>query len=293
MKERGYLAKKVGFFGIIGNIFLFIIKIIIGLISNSRAMIADSFNSAGDIFASFMTWLGSRISSVPNDDDHNFGHGKAEYIFSLLIGVSMIIVAIKLLYDSILSVINQSIITYSIFLIIVAVVTIITKIGLYIYSSYIYKKTENMLVKSNMLDHRNDIIVTSFTLIAIILSKYCIFWFDGIVGIGISIWIFFVGIKIFKESYDVLMDTSMDIESKKKIHDILKEYNDIKRVGQIYSIPIGYNYIVVLTIYVDGRMHTATSHKIADEIEGKIRKDITRIDDVIVHIEPNIQKKNK
>lgn len=293
MKERGYLAKKVGFFGIIGNIFLFIIKIIIGLISNSRAMIADSFNSAGDIFASFMTWLGSRISSVPNDDDHNFGHGKAEYIFSLLIGVSMIIVAIKLLYDSILSVINQSIITYSIFLIIVAVVTIITKIGLYIYSSYIYKKTENMLVKSNMLDHRNDIIVTSFTLIAIILSKYGIFWFDGIVGIGISIWIFFVGIKIFKESYDVLMDTSMDIESKKKIHDILKEYNDIKRVGQIYSIPIGYNYIVVLTIYVDGRMHTATSHKIADEIEGKIRKDITRIDDVIVHIEPNIQKKNK
>lgn len=291
--ERNYLTRKVGILGIIGNIFLFIIKIIIGLISHSRAMIADSFNSAGDIFASFMTWLGSHISSVPNDDDHNFGHGKAEYIFSLLIGISMLIVAIKLLYDSVCSIINHDIVTYSIFLVIISVITIITKICLYMYSRYVYKKYDNMLVKSNMLDHRNDIIVTTFTLIAVILSKYGIYWFDGFVGISISIWIFIVGIKIFKESYDVLMDTAIDLESKKKILDILKSYSNIKRIGGIYSIPIGYNYIVVLTIYVDGRMHTATSHKIADEIEEMIRKEIKRIEDVIVHIEPNKEKKNK
>ena len=87
--------------------------IIIGLISNSRAMIADSFNSAGDIFASFMTWLGNRISSVPNDNDHNFGHGKAQYIFSMLIGISMMIVAIKLLYDSVISLVYGNIVNYS------------------------------------------------------------------------------------------------------------------------------------------------------------------------------------
>ena len=81
MKERNKLTRKVGILGIVGNIFLFIIKIIVGIISNSMSMIADSFNSAGDIFASFMTWLGNRISSVPNDEDHNYGHGKAEYIF--------------------------------------------------------------------------------------------------------------------------------------------------------------------------------------------------------------------
>ena len=291
MKERELLTKRVGILGILGNIFLFIIKITIGLISNSRAMIADSFNSAGDVFASFMTWLGSRISGVPNDDDHNYGHGKADYIFSLLISISMLIVAIKLLYDSVMSIINNEIVTYSILLIVICVITIITKMSLYIYSKYIYKKTDNILVKSNMLDHRNDIIVTTFTLIAIILTKYGIYWFDGVVGIGISIWIFIVGIKIFKESYDVLMDTAIDNNSKKKILNILKEYHDIKRVGIIYSIPIGYNYVIVVTIYVDGRMHTATSHKIADEIECKIRKEVERIEDVIVHIEPFNEKK--
>ena len=70
----------------------------------------------------------------------------------------------------------------------------------------------------------------------------------------------------------------------------VKSYDDIKRIGIIYSIPIGYNYIVVLTIYVDGRMHTATSHKLADEIEKKILKDNKRIKNVIVHIEPFIKK---
>ena len=290
MKEKDYLTKKVGLLGMLGNIFLFIIKIIIGLISNSRAMIADSFNSAGDIFASFMTWLGSRISSVPNDDDHNYGHGKAEYIFSMLISVSMVVVAIKLLVDSFLSIVNHSEVTYSLLLIVVSIVTIITKVCLYLYSHHVYKKYDSLLVKSNMLDHRNDIIITTFTLIAIILTKYGIFWFDGVVGVGISIWIFIVGIRIFKESYDVLMDTAIDNDSKKKILSILKSYSDIKKIGQIYSIPIGYNYIVVLTIFVDGRMHTATSHKIADEIENRIRKSNSRIEDVIVHIEPFKEK---
>ena len=68
---------------IIGNIFLLIIKAIIGFMSHSQALIADSFNSAGDIFASLMTFIGNKIASEPNDEDHNLGHGKAEYIFSM------------------------------------------------------------------------------------------------------------------------------------------------------------------------------------------------------------------
>ncbi len=293
MNERDNLAKKVGILGIIGNTILFIIKIIIGVISNSRSMIADSFNSAGDVFASFMTWLGSRISGVPNDNDHNFGHGKAEYIFSMLIGISMMVVAIKLLYDSIMSLINGNVVTYSIYLIIICVITILVKIWLFIYSKIIYEKYNNLLVESNMLDHRNDIIITSLTLIAIILTKYEIYWFDGVVGILISLWIFKVGLSIFKESYDVLMDTAIDNESKHRILGVIKEYKEIKKIGNIYSIPVGYNYIVVLTIFVDGRMHTATSHELADEIEDRIKNGNERISDVIVHIEPFSKKIDK
>ena len=98
MNEEKYITtKKAGIYGIIGNIFLLMIKATIGFITKSQAMIADSINSAGDIFASLMTFIGNRIASVPNDEDHNLGHGKAEYIFSMFISIAMIVVSAKLL----------------------------------------------------------------------------------------------------------------------------------------------------------------------------------------------------
>jgi len=279
-------AKKIGIIGIIGNLFLFIIKITVGFISNSQAMIADSFNSAGDIFASLMTWIGNKISSVPNDEDHNFGHGKAEYLFSMFISISMMLVALKMLYDSTLSIIVNNKLIFSWSLIIVCLITIIIKFFLYLYAKSLYKKDNNLLVKANMVDHRNDCIITLFTTIAILLTRANIFWFDGVVGIGISVWIFIVGIEIFKESYNVLMDSSIDNDSRKKILSIIKGEKEIKRIGTLYSIPIGYKYIVVITVFINGKMSTSKSHKIADKLEKEILSQIDKIESVIVHVEP-------
>ena len=284
--ERNIIAKKVSIWGIIGNFFLFLIKIVIGILSYSQSMIADSFNSAGDVFASFMTWIGNRISSVPNDNDHNFGHGKAEYIFSMLISISMIVVAGYLFYDSLQSIIYGNQLIFSYYLLIVCLITFIVKIALYLYAKKNYLKKANLLIKANMLDHRNDMVITLFTTISIILAKNNIYFVDGIVGIGISLWIFITGVKIFKESYDVLMDISLDNESKNNLLEIIQSYHEVKRIGNIYSIPIGYKYIVVLTIFVDGQMQTKDSHLIADEIENKIIKNSDKIEQVIVHVEP-------
>lgn len=284
------IASKVGICGVIGNIFLFLIKFFIGIVSQSQAMIADSINSATDIFASLMTFIGSKISSVPNDEDHNFGHGKAEYIFSMLISISMMALSVKIFYDSLVSVINNSKIIFSKTLIIVCIITILTKLGLYIYTKVINKEN-NLLVRANMIDHRNDILLTSLTLIAIILSYFNIYWFDGVVGMFIGIWIFLSSINIFIESYNILMDEAIDVDSKDLILAILKENKDIKRIGTLYSVPIGNKYIVVLTIYVDGNMKTNKSHAIADEMSETIVSIIPKIQNVIIHVEPYNHKK--
>jgi len=278
-------TKRAGIWGIFGNIFLLIIKAIVGFVSNSQAMIADAANSAGDIFASLMTFIGNRIASEPGDKTHNFGHGKAEYIFSLFISISMVFVAAKLLYDSTLSLILQETFLFSWFLVAVCIVTIVVKLFLFIYTYKLSKKYNNILLEANMKDHRNDCIVTTFTLISILLSLVNIYWFDGIVGIGISIWICYTGIKILIESYNVLMDTSIDSATEKMILDIAHSYKDIKNLDEISSTPVGYQYIIVLTIYVDGNLSTFDSHKLADSLE----QDITKLDKVyktIVHVNP-------
>ena len=104
--DRFKSAKKASILGISGNIFLLIIKGIIGFITGSRSMIADAMNSASDIFSSLMTLIGNKIASLPSDEDHNLGHGKAEYIYSLLISITMIILGLTVATNSIKSLIN-------------------------------------------------------------------------------------------------------------------------------------------------------------------------------------------
>lgn len=285
MEDKFTITKKAGIYGIIGNIFLLIIKTIVGFISHSQAMIADSFNSAGDIFASLMTFIGNKIASVPNDEDHNLGHGKAEYIFSMFISISMIFVSSKLLYDSVFSLILGSELKFSWFLVIVCIATIITKLCLFFYTKRAYQKHHNILLEANMKDHKNDCIVTTFTLLSVLLTLVNMYWFDSIVGIGISIWICYTGVTIFIESYNVLMDISVDDKTKSLILDIVHSYKEIKEVKEIVSTPVGDKYLVFLTISLDGNMSTFESHKLADNLENDVNA-LDKIYKTVVHVDP-------
>ena len=249
-------------------------------------MIADSVNSASDIIASLMTFIGNKISSEPKDKDHNFGHGKAEYIFSLFISITMILVSIKLLASSINSLLTKSYFEFSWMLVIVCILTIITKFILFIYTKKLYKKYDNILLKSNYIDHRNDCLVTTCTLISILFGLLGIYWVDGLVGIGISIWILITGIGIFIESYNILMDISLDEKTKETIMELVKKHKDIKNCYNLYSAPIGYEYLVVFTIAVDGNMSTYDSHYLANLLEKEIEK-IDKVDKAVVHVHPD------
>ena len=168
--DRYESTQKASVLGIIGNIFLLIIKGTVGLFTRSQAMIADSVNSAGDIFSSLMTFIGNKIASKPKDSDHHLGHGKAEYIFSMLVSISMIVVSIKLLESSIKALVHPEGYSFSWWLVVVCIITIIVKLSLYIYTHSLAKTHNNILLEANAKDHIKDCVVTSFNLIASILS---------------------------------------------------------------------------------------------------------------------------
>ena len=271
--------------GIIGNLFLLIIKWLIGFVSHSQAMIADSINSASDIISSFLTFVGNKIASKPRDDDHHLGHGKAEYIYSMLISFLIILVAINVFKDAVMSFFRASEFNLSIWYIVVCLITIFVKLALFLYTNHIYKKHHNLLLLANSKDHRNDMIVTMFTLISGIFGYFGIYWVDSLVGIGIAIFILVTGIKIFLESYNVLMDKAMNEETKKEVMDIISKYQEVKKIQHFNATPVGYMYQVSFTIFVDGNLSTYESHDIANRLE----KDITALDDIyltIIHVNP-------
>ncbi len=283
--DRYKSANITGILGIIGNVFLLIIKAIAGIISNSQALLADAFNSAGDIFSSLMTFIGNKISSKAADKDHHLGHGKAEYIYSMLISISMFLLSATMIKNVILNLIHKEYIVYSNWLILVCLITIITKLSLYLYTTYLYKKTENILILANSKDHRNDVFITSLTLISILFSnKYILI--DSIAGILISIWIMITAIKLFIESYDVLMDKSMDQETEDKVLKIIERHKEVLKINHFNSTPVGYRYQISFTIFVDGNLSTFESHEIANSLEREIEKEIPEIYLSVIHVNP-------
>ena len=280
-------AYKASILGILGNIFLLIIKLIAGFITNSQAMISDAVNSLSDIVSSVMTYIGNKIASKEADDYHILGYGKAEYIFSLLISITMILLSLQLIYNSINSLFSPYNYTFSWAIIIVTITTIIIKFLLFIYTRNIAKSYNNLLIEANALDHRNDCFISTFNLIAGIFGII-----DGIVGTLIASWIFVTGIKLFRESYDVLMDKAIDENGIAKILKVVKKYPEIIKINHLNTTPVGFQYKVSLSIFVDGNLSTFKSHDIANKLE----KDLMKLPEIylaIIHVNPIDLKKYK
>lgn len=284
--DRYISTKRASILGILGNIFLLIIKGLIGFFTNSQAMIADTFNSFGDVFSSFMTYIGNKISSKEADEDHNLGHGKAEYIFSFLISIVMIITSLSVIKGAITTFINNSKIDFNYLLVIVCIITIIIKLSLYLYTRSIYKKNHNILIKANSDDHRNDCFITLLTLVSTICGIYGYRLVDIIIAIIISIWIGYTALKIFIESYDVLMDKSIDESTKNEVLEIVNRYKEVLKVNHFNSTPVGYKYQISFTIFVDGNLSTFKSHDIADKLEREIEKEIEDVYLTVIHVNP-------
>ncbi|MFZ5988111.1 MAG: cation diffusion facilitator family transporter [Bacillota bacterium] len=283
--DRFVLTKRIAILGIAANVILLILKLFIGFISRSQAMIADGFNSAGDVFASAITLAGNKIASQPEDHDHPYGHGKAEYIFSMVISFSLFLVAYKIFRSSLDSILNRQGFVFSIYLVAVAVITIVLKFGLFIYTRGAGKKTENLLILANSEDHRNDVFITSSTLLGIIFGYFGIFWVDGVVGIGISLWIAFTGIKIFLSCYKVLMDTDIDKVLKADVIKAIESIKGVEHVDDVKAKPVGVSFIVIVKVSVPGDMTVQEGHSIAARIKEKL-KGFKNVSDVIVHVNP-------
>ena len=283
--KKSNVTAKVGLVGILGNLFLFIIKIIVAVMSKSQAMLADSINSGTDILSSLMTLIGGKLAAEAPDKGHNYGHAKAEYVFSLIISLIMGYLAIKIAWDGAVSLIDRNVFEISWYLILVCVITMITKFFLYIYTHKIGEKNDDILILANAQDHKNDILVTASVLVGVIAAVFKIYWLDGIIAICIATRIFYVAIDFFVPSYTVLIDRSMDDAEIKEIESIIKTYKNIDHIDRITSKSTGKSFIVIVKVSVDGNMTVNESHQIAGKLKADIMK-LKNVYDVVVHINP-------
>lgn len=283
--ERSKAVKQVSVYGFCGNIFLLIIKLIVGFASNSQAMIADGLNSSSDVFSSVMSYIGNHISSQPDDTDHPYGHGKAEYIFSFIISFSFLFVAYFVLKNGVESLFHIKPVVYSHWLLVVAFTTLVVKTVLFYFANNIGKKYNSLLAFANAVDHRNDLFITGLTFVSIICSRYHLYYVDAFVSILISFWIGYTGIRVWMESYHVLMDRTLDDQILNEMKQGIEALDEVDHIDSVVARPIGVKFLMLIKVSVDGTMSVQAGHDVSDKVKALIMS-YDEVADVIIHINP-------
>ena len=273
----------------ITNIFLSIIKILFGFIGKCNALIADGIHSLSDLSTDFVAIFGNHLSLKPADKKHPFGHGKTEYITSVIIGIVIILLGLSLIYN----IFNKEITIPNLLMILVSLFTIISK---YILSSYIYKKgieySNNILIASGK-ESKADVYSSIFVLISIVLMQFSnelsiLKYADMFSTVIISLFIIKTGFNILSDNIGILLEEQvLDKEYIKEIKNIITSFNEIVEIKDLYILRYGPYFKLVSNVIMKD-LSLTDAHKIIDEIEKKLKEKDDKIKYVFIHMEPQI-----
>ena len=257
--------------GIAINVLLFIMKVSLGFVIHSQAIINDAFNNLSDSVVSLMALFGSNISKKPADKEHPFGHGRSEYVISLLVSIVIMYVGFTLFVNSVKSFSDNSFDGLNLLTLVILLLSNAFKVYIYLLNKKLYKSLDSELNLGVMLDARNDIIATSAILVGSILQAYVSFNVDAIMGIIISFFVFYPGLEMFKDTTAVLLGKRVDSEIEKKIDQIIMEsdlaigYHDL----QIHEYGKG-RMAGSVHVEVPANLTVEVVHRQIDKIESEI-----------------------
>jgi len=274
-----------GVLGIICNLILFILKLSIGLFVNSIAIISDAFNNVSDLGSSIVTIFGVKLSNRPPDEGHPHGHGRYEYITSLIVSFLIFAVGMEALKSSVNKIINPSRVEINSIMILILSSTILLKIWMFSYNKYIGERINSSVNKANAYDSLNDVLATAAVIIGTIIGKYTALPIDGILGLVISFIIMYSGFCIARDSVSLLLGESPDPELIKSIKELILENEHVKGVHDLIIHDYGPNKIMAsIHAEVSKEANIVDIHHEIDEIEKKIGKELDI--DIVIHIDP-------
>lgn len=288
MQNRSKELQRASWIGITGNSILAIIKILIGFISGSLAVIGDGIDTATDILTFIITLITARIISKPPDPKYPYGYKKAETSATKILAFIIFFAGAELFLSTLRQIISGE--THEVPSIIAIYVTIISIIGKAILSYWQYKignRIDSQMIKANARNMRNDILISLSVLIGLLFTfVFKMPVFDRITAMAVSVWIIKVAFDIYKESNLEMMDGLKDTSIYDKIFQSVEEVEGAYNPHRIRVRKIAELYLIALDIEVDKDSKVSDAHLIAKKVENQLKTNIDNIFDILVHIEP-------
>ncbi len=281
------LAKvSIQLIALLANIALALLKFTVGSIANSRALIADAFNSAGDVLATFVAWLAFRYGLKPPDEDHHYGHQNAEAMAGLLLGGVLCATGAFICIDGILGLQDKlapegpgQIAMYA------AAATAIVKEVLFQVSIREGRRSNSPTLLASARDHRADVVSSLVALAGIFIARMGYPQFDAIAGILIGVYILYLSYEPVRDNTAILMQAAPP-DIAPKAAQIAREIEGIRDVNQVRVQPLGGSYRMDMSVQVNGKLTVDEAHDLAHTAEAQILAQLSNVTEVYVHVEP-------
>ncbi len=275
-----------GVLGIICNLLLFAIKIGVGTAMSSIAIISDAFNNLSDTGSSTVSIIGTKLSAKKPDKEHPFGHGRFEYISSLIVAFIIMLVGFELFKSSFTKIFSPEKLVLSPVLIGILCISIPVKLWMYSYNKYIGAVTNSSVILATAKDSINDVIATSAVIVSAVIGKLINFpYLDGIVGTVVSIIIFYSGLRIALDTIDVLLGAPPEKEMIDAIRSRVLSAEGVVGVHDLIVHDYGPGRILAsVHAEVPDDCNVVEIHEVIDLLEQKINKELGV--HMVVHMDP-------
>ncbi|MET3576952.1 cation diffusion facilitator family transporter [Bhargavaea ullalensis] len=281
-----------GWISLISNIILTILKIVVGTLFHSPVLLADGYHNAGDVVASAAALTSMRISQRPADEDHPYGHGKAEVISSAIVAIILGLAALYIAYESVSAFFAEpekaSIIAFS-----AAVISLVWKQILYVYTLKVGKQTSSKALIATAYDHLADVYASLAAVLGIglaltgeLLQVKILGYGDPVAGLIVTALVFRLAFGMGKEALDILMEKSVSQERLDSFASLILTIPEVKRIDRLRARDHGHYVLVDLRISIPGEKTIQEGHDMIREIKKTVIEHHPDVDEVLIHLNP-------
>lgn len=285
IKVRNAYGNLAGAVGILVNVLLFSIKLSVGLLAGSVAVMADAFNNLSDAASSIITIIGFKMANKPADAEHPFGHGRIEYISALIVSFLVMLVGLQFIKSSFERITNPSIVKFEVIPFLLLLVSIFFKLWLSKFNKTVGHKINSSALKAAATDALGDVFTSSTVVISFLLAKFTQFPLDGYIGVFVACAIIYSGYGLIKETLNPLLGEAPDPVLVNNISDMVMSYENINGIHDLVVHNYGPGRIMAsIHAEIPSDIDVMTIHHIIDTAEREISKKLNIY--LVIHMDP-------
>ena len=282
-------AMKVSTVSLVVNVLLSLFKLLAGVIAHSGAMISDAIHSASDVFSTIIVMVGIHLAGRKSDKEHPYGHERMECVAAIVLATVLAVTGLGIGWSAIQSIAKEStgvVVVPGVLALVAAVVSILTKEGMYWYTRFHAKKIDSSALMADAWHHRSDALSSVGALVGIAASRMGYPLMDPLASLVICVFIEKAALDIFKDAINKMVDKACDEDTEQAIRECAEKQLGVIRVDMLKTRVFGNKIYVDLEIGADGNETLREAHAVAEEVHNRIENEFPKVKHIMVHVNP-------